>query len=163
MPFVFLADEVGEVVAQVTAIGQVEASAALANPGSVRDCRRVSGENGGNCLGRAQVELAVGPTQAVGRLQGRAMFHGHHSVLEAVARAVVVMHVAGGHHRELKLLGQLDQAGDTARVAPDQVVLQLDEGAVPAEQAGQTASGLERVVETARVDQARDFAGAAAG
>src|SRR2546425_9510529 len=53
------------------------------------------------------------------------------------------------------MLSQLDQAGHTAGVALDQVVLQLDECVVRAEQLAQALHGLLRGVEALAGDQLR--------
>jgi hypothetical protein len=87
---------------------------------------------------------------------------GYQCILEAVPLPDVVMDVAGRDDTQAQVVGQLDQAGHAARIATDQVVLQLHEGAARPEQAREAACRLHGVGEAAGVDQARDLARTAA-
>jgi len=55
------------------------------------------------------------------------MLDRHHGVLEAMAEALVIMHVAGSHNPYVQPFGKLRQALDASFITAHQVPLQLHE------------------------------------
>src|SRR5579875_465294 len=111
----------GEPVAEV--LVQVEGGAAPGDVGGGPDGLGPGREAGGLLGGGAEVELAVGPAKLVALVQGGAVADGAEHVVEAVARGIVVVDVAGGDRGDLEGAGQIDQRPAAWEVAVYQVVV----------------------------------------
>ena len=134
-----------------------------------RDAHRVGGGLGvvaGEALGllhrRAQEELGVGTALAVALVQRQAVLDRDQHVLQAAPVALVVVHVAGAHHRHARRRRQTHERAVARAVVEHQVVLQLDEDVVGAEPPDQALEFGGRVAQPADLGQAGDAARATA-
>ena len=161
MLFAFFAGEIREVVTQVAMIGQIERGAAFGDVVSVVNCLRHCGKELLHRLRWSEKEFAVRSPHTVRRLERRTVLDGDHRILEAMPASEVIVDVAGGDKWDIQSLGKLRQAVETSRIALDQVVLDLDEGIVVAEDVRKLIDDVVCLCRPLAINQASDFAVAA--
>ncbi len=151
----------GKEVGQIA--GEIECGAAFGEHQGVADGLRVGGEAGGHFLWRAEGELRVWQALAVAAIQRRAVADGDQHVLQAVALPAVVVDVAGGDGAQTGICRETGKRGDAARIAEDEVVLQLDGDVVCAEPLDVTIEQRTGLHPALVVDQPGECAAAATG
>src|SRR5215207_931102 len=84
-------------------------------------------------LWRAKKKLRVRKTLTMAPIQGRAVANGNQHVLKTASFLTVVVDVAGGDRPQTGVCGEASECGNTAGIAEDEIVLQLDRDIVRAE------------------------------
>ena len=126
------AAEVGEGVAQIR--GQVEGAAPLGDRARVRDGVGTVTEQRRYVLRRSQMKLAVGLSHVVRAVERGAVPNGAERVVQPVPLAPEVVRIAGGDHREPRVVGYVGERMDQVTVAAHVVALELHEEPLSAEQ-----------------------------
>src|SRR5215211_400052 len=96
-------------------------------------------------------------------IQGGAMANGDQYVLKATPLLAVVVNVAGGDCPQTGVCGEARERGDTAGIAEDEIVLQLDRDIVRAEPLDISIEEVTGVAPAAIVSQTGECAAPAAG
>jgi len=133
---------VREAIAQVA--GQIKL-AAFGNTYRVGQRIAIAGKQACHLLGRLEIELAVGAAQRVRSVQRGAVLDGNQRILQPVALADVVVHVVGGHNAQVQLPRQGGERAVAGGIAMDEVLLELQEEAVRAEERVVAFRGCARV------------------